>query len=735
MDATVLTTLSTLLLGCKEMFHVQPESVVIHAFVLEDGNIFRYRYDETSNKSRVNVALPSNLEGQTIKGIRLGAELKDGEVFVAGQIHIGVNKYVFSGNGDNLEKTDLLIAAGDAAYFAKGKVYQIYCSVHKVSMFTLEGTETVFVKRNTNISLPCEGLSFSEDGTSVFFEQDSQCKTAFLSSSLKQEDVFDCTAQQIFKNPGSFISNLYSLRYLVVNYGSCFNDPDVLTEELLDNTHVQFRYAEPTTTTMGSATEKTTSLSLLYGVIVGSVLVVLIGLVTACVIVCFFCRGRIRKKKGESKSPDPNIAVVVEPPMPTPVLPGPKNAAVVEPPMPTPVLPGPKTAVVVEPSKPNQPDLPAGKAKELPADKLKNADPVLKAKGGIAADEDGLAGTETFIAYKPGDPPGEGMDVSRECRLTVNNTDLVLVKIQDKFPTFSGGIAPYAFVEKGTKAVFGIKFVSLEGLELLKVEVKILEQLNKSFEEKERLHPTVFRASHCCFTKAREGGILVSEFYAKNVQTEAVKLDLPRAFILGYRCLLGLRQLHSIGFAHLNVTPASFVFNREDKVILTEFGIGRRFGRERFLNYGDVMFASIGSHDFSLVAELDDYQSWLLMVLSFMAELPYSSIAKSNENLEDKARLWSEVRAAKWKLIANIKDDERFGGKESTKILVNLSKLTWSPTKEGTMDFNGVVSFLEKTVSDHKMNMHKSPWWSKQNTFEPTPTEVGDLRLLTTPAH
>uniref|UniRef100_A0A1I7SNP8 Pyridoxamine 5'-phosphate oxidase family protein n=1 Tax=Bursaphelenchus xylophilus TaxID=6326 RepID=A0A1I7SNP8_BURXY len=27
---------------------------------------------------------------------------------------------------------------------------------------------------------------------------------------------------------------------------------------------------------------------------------------------------------------------------------------------------------------------------------------------------------------------------------------------------------------------------------------------------------------------------------------------------------------------------------------------------------------------------------------------------------EDKARLWSEVRAAKWKLIANIKDDERF---------------------------------------------------------------------------
>uniref|UniRef100_A0A1I7SNK5 Transposase n=2 Tax=Bursaphelenchus xylophilus TaxID=6326 RepID=A0A1I7SNK5_BURXY len=39
------------------------------------------------------------------------------------------------------------------------------------------------------------------------------------------------------------------------------------------------------------------------------------------------------------------------------------------------------------------------------------------------------------------------------------------------------------------------------------------------------------------------------------------------------------------------------------------------------------------------------------------------------------------------------------------------------------------------TVSDHKMNMHKSPWWSKQNTFEPTPTEVGDLRLLTTPAH
>ncbi|CAD5216978.1 unnamed protein product [Bursaphelenchus xylophilus] len=725
MDATVLTTLSTLLLGCKEMFHVQPESVVIHAFVLEDGNIFRY--DETSNKSRVNVALPSNLEGQTIKGIRLGAELKDGEVFVAGQIHIGVIKYVFSGNGDNLEKTDRLIEAGDAAYFAKGKVYQIYCSAHEVAMFTLKGTRTEHFKRNANISLPCEGLSFNEEGTSVFFEQDSQCKTAFLSSNLKQEDVFDCSAQQIFKNPGSFISNLYSLRYLVVNHESCFSDPDVLTEELLDNTHVQFRYAEPTTTTMGSATEKTTSLSLLYGVIVGSSLVIFIGLVTACVIVCLFCGSRIRRKKGESKSPVP------------------KNAAVVEPPMPTPVLPGPKTAVVVEPSKPNQPDLPAGKAKELPVGELKNADlildlaPDLKPGREIAADEDGLAGTETFIAYKPGDPPGEGMDVSPEFVLTVNNTDLTLLKAEDKFPTFSGSIAPYAFVrtEKGGKEVFGIKFVGLEGLELLKVEVKILEQLNKSFEEEERRHPTVFRASHCFFSKIREGGILVSEFYAKNLQTEAVKLDLPRAFILGYRCLLCLRQLHSIGFAHLNVTPASFVFNvRAGKVILTEFGIGRRFGRERFGNRGDVMFASIGSHDFSLVAELDDYQSWLLVVLSFMAELPYSSIAKSNENLEDKARLWSEVRAAKWKLIANIKDDERFGGKESTKILVNLSKLTWSPTKEGTMDFNGVVSFLEKTVSDYKMNMAESSWRSRtwKDPLLHCPASVSDLRLLTTPA-
>uniref|UniRef100_A0A1I7SAJ6 Protein kinase domain-containing protein n=1 Tax=Bursaphelenchus xylophilus TaxID=6326 RepID=A0A1I7SAJ6_BURXY len=543
-----------------------------------------------------------------------------------------------------------------------------------------------------------------------YFKQNGTCMHESFDGFKNPWSPVECDRfESIVLEPGT-PTQYYHLRYLTI-VADC-QMPRLITENMIDNTFVQFTYIDPTMTTTSSTNTTTAAevdqLELLAvvaacvggGTFLGLVISGIIG-----IIVCVKCRERCicccKKKVAQKKAPS---ATVPRPLQPYDLYP---EYSMDE------------------------------KTKSIKVEKKEEK----KARKKKAKKEEGRKVVEG-IDIKQVDCAEDSLGNVDENLKSMNPLDhmpiddLENVKLVDD-PAFEGkvpevieNIRTYVHFRKLGQGGFGavykyrvgyigdefvaVKFVmasDVDELRYAKKEFMVARQIERLLGDDESFIVQILGVGRNVSTM-----YMIMPFYYRTMMflvDQDVNLELQKKLIVGYHLLRPILQLQKVQYAHLDLKLENYMQKNQysNVCILCDFGVARRFGSKR-LAEGTHNYMSVPCHKRQPVSALDDMQSWLItLVYIFQKGVPWQHVGNASNNFgeltekglhNDEAAWASKLQQKNW-FFADVPRDS-----VQNAIIHDLGQLIWFKDSKN-INMKEVLAYMDQLQA--RLNFKYTDYW------------------------
>ncbi|CAD5207724.1 unnamed protein product [Bursaphelenchus xylophilus] len=190
-----------------------------------------------------------------------------------------------------------------------------------------------------------------------------------------------------------------------------------------------------------------------------------------------------------------------------------------------------------------------------------------------------------------------------------------------------------------------------------------------------------------------------------------------------YQMLLGILDLQRLGYAHNDIKPANYMQRRrtENKIVLCDFGMAKKFGSKRLPGRGTLLFMPITALRGDLVSMVDDLNSWFYVYCVVVCGgIPYSP--PTNRDLPYQQLVQTYLKA-QLEGVPRFRTDF-----EDREIIGTLRELIWNKPPGDTIDMNAVKKTLDELQIKFQFS-YMDPWWDvppeETTKGESVATEVG----------
>uniref|UniRef100_A0A1I7RX40 Protein kinase domain-containing protein n=1 Tax=Bursaphelenchus xylophilus TaxID=6326 RepID=A0A1I7RX40_BURXY len=711
MDLGKVATIIQALNACEVLFgDVKPNRFEVKSFKMTEGQIELFA---TKDNAASFETVPINYTGPAFKEIQLQMSIQGNKTIVGGQVVNGILNCAVI--GDDKELIQVANCNNDyCAYLFEDAVYVIFNSPSMHSQVYKGPGQLDMEKKQPNISC-AHRFGVDDVKRAFYFKKNGTCMHEFFDGFKNPWSPAECDSFVPITLEPDTPTQFYHLRHLMIVTGCQM--PRLITENMIDNTFIQFTFIDPTvTTTISTSTTideaaEMRLLALVAGCVGGGTLLVLVATLIAVFLKCLginICCCKKKKKVAPKKAPP---VPVRRPPQPYDLYPeysmDEKTKSIkAEPKVEKKVAKKPRKKKVKPEEKPKVVQGIDSKEVDCAQDSMGNVDENLKSMNPL--DHMPIDDLENVKLVNDPEFDGKVPEVLENIRTYVYVKKLG----QGGF----GAVYKYRVGHIGDEFV-AIKFVkasNVEELRYAKKEFMQARQIERLLGDQDTLIVTILGIG-----RNVSAMYMVMPFYYRTLtflMYEDEPLQLQKKLIIAYHLLRPILQLQKVKYAHLDLKPDNYMQRSpySNACILCDFGLARRFGCKRGGAEGSADYMSVASHTHQRVTLLDDMQSWLITLIAiFRQDLPWRLEGNPRINSkgeESETGLHTDQADYRDKLfLKNLYFESVGRSSVQDTVICDLAEMIWFKDRRDMISMKQVLAYMDKLPE--KYNFKYTDYW------------------------